>query len=73
MTGYLNPREREQARHLKKVREDNIKLAVAALVFVIAIVASGIYGVWWWQNCATKPYFEAPMLCHMNNGSSSKK
>lgn len=73
MTGYMTPRERDDARWKQKRREENIKLGVGLAAFLLMIVVSGIYGVWWWQNCATKPYFEAPMMCHMNNGSTSQK
>ena len=71
---YQTPEERQAARYKRERREENIKLTVAAVAIILALVAGALYGFWWWSNCAMKPYFEAPMLCQVNNnGSPSKK
>lgn len=38
------------------------------ILFVIAIALSIWYGVWYWNNCAFVPLFEAPSLCFANQG-----
>lgn len=63
---YKSPRERDEERYEKHRKEENRKLVVGLVIFAVATVASVFWGVWWFNNCAFRAYYDAPMICHAN-------
>lgn len=45
---------------------DNVKLYGFAILFTIVILASMMYWMWYWENCAFVPVNEMPGLCFYN-------
>lgn len=44
-------------------------LIIYIVVFVLAIILSILYGIWYWNNCAFVRIFDAPVLCFANSRS----
>jgi hypothetical protein len=64
---YKSPQDRAEERYQKRRKEEHNKLIIGIIVFVIVLAGTGIYRVWWWNNCAFHSYYDAPMLCHSNS------